>query len=468
MRDEQNKDDGLTPSQPQSLARRSAALVRRGLAEALTLQSSEAHYDRGVAKYDNGHYDDAIHEFTRAIELNPKYAEAYHDRGLAKAKKLDYDGSIDDFTKAIEISPPFPVAYTNRGLAEYYRGDLERAMNDYTKAIEVSPRHADAYLNRGRAKIDGGDYGGAIDDFSKAVEIDSQLLGSDPFDLIDDIVIHSSDVYGAIKPKFEEWAKEMRKEFGGKAEPHLQNIYALVGLRSSGIVRFPKDRSVGLLYTYDSIDDRLKFLRRVNGLDVYLDLKTGKEVFIGRPNIEGESEPAISTRLETICHEVLEIDAKMQPLLTIRDEQALAPLFDRLNRELLPAIQQIVRGAGRHLAFAHFTFGLILRLLHKREEAERAFRKANEIQPGVINTLRELVRCLGEQDKHREALPFAREAVSVGPMDAGAWGNLAMCLISCGEREEAREAIDHAIKLDPQDSINRYIWDNFEGYFLKG
>jgi Flp pilus assembly protein TadD len=52
-------------------------------------------------------------------------------------------------------------------------------------------------------------------------------------------------------------------------------------------------------------------------------------------------------------------------------------------------------------------------------------------------------------------------------VDAGAWGNLAMCLIQCGERAEARKAIDFAIDLDPQDPLNRCIRDNFESYFKK-
>jgi hypothetical protein len=217
----------------------------------------------------------------------------------------------------------------------------------------------------------------------------------------------------------------------------------------------------------NTMDDRLKFLRREGGNDVYLDLRSGKEVFIGRPAIAGDSEPAIFTRLETIFHDVLNIEAKMQPLQALQDENGLAPLFHRLNDELLPIVQQIAGDAGRKVAFAHFTVGLILRILHRREEAERAFRKANELHPGVINTLRELVRCLAEQGKHPEALAFARETTEVGPVDAGAWGNLAMCLIQCGERAEARKAIDFAIDLDPQDPLNRCIRDNFESCFKK-
>ena len=136
-------------------------------------------------------------------------------------------------------------------------------------------------------------------------------------------------------------------------------------------------------------------------------------------------------------------------------------MFDRLNDELLPAAQQIVENKGSQMWGAHFAVGLVLRILKRREEAELAFRKANDLQPGVINTLRELVRGLGEQGKNHEALAFARETVKAEPDDAGAWGNLAMCLIQCEERSEAREAIDRALSLDPQDPINLQIRENF-------
>lgn len=213
------------------------------------------------------------------------------------------------------------------------------------------------------------------------------------------------------------------------------------------------------------MDDMMEFRRHENGLDVYMDLRTGKEMFVGRPAISGDSKPALFTRLEGLNREVMAIEARMQPLLERRDEKGLATLFDRLSGDLLKLVKQIAEGAGREMAFAHFTLGLILRILRRQEEAEREFRKANELQPGVINTLLELVRCLGEQGRHQEALPFARQAIEAAPVDTGAWGNLAMCLIQCGEREEARRAIDYAIQLDPEDSINNHIRDNFESYF---
>jgi tetratricopeptide (TPR) repeat protein len=44
-------------------------------------------------KYLMSDYDGAIADYTKAIELNPKYVEAYCNRGTAELGKSDYDGA---------------------------------------------------------------------------------------------------------------------------------------------------------------------------------------------------------------------------------------------------------------------------------------------------------------------------------------------------------------------------------------
>ena len=55
-------------------------------------------------------YDRAIADYTKAIEIDPKFADAYYNRGLAYCYKQDYDRAITDYTKAIEIDPKFAIA----------------------------------------------------------------------------------------------------------------------------------------------------------------------------------------------------------------------------------------------------------------------------------------------------------------------------------------------------------------------
>jgi Flp pilus assembly protein TadD len=51
----------------------------------------------------------------------------------------------------------------------------------------------------------------------------------------------------------------------------------------------------------------------------------------------------------------------------------------------------------------------------------------------------------------------ARKSTEVFPSTSASWGNLAMALNQLGRNDEAREAIQHAIELDPNDPRNREI-----------
>ena len=77
-------------------------------------------YCRGLSRQTNNDTPGAIADFTRAIELNPKYIEAIKDRGNAKASKGDLAGALADYNLALEIDPRYARAYNNRGLIQQY------------------------------------------------------------------------------------------------------------------------------------------------------------------------------------------------------------------------------------------------------------------------------------------------------------------------------------------------------------
>ena len=103
----------------------------------------------GIAHSNKKRWDEAIDEYNKGIEINPKYPEAYNTRGAAYDDKGEYDKAISDYTKAIEINPSFADAYQNRGIAYDDKGQCDKAISDYTKAIEINPGDAGAYYNRG-------------------------------------------------------------------------------------------------------------------------------------------------------------------------------------------------------------------------------------------------------------------------------------------------------------------------------
>ena len=96
--------------------------------------NAELYYNRGVAWQKKGDFDQAVSDYNKAIEINPRYAMAYNNRGNTFQTNGQYDKAISDFTKAIEINPGFDGAYNNRGVAYYCKGEYDKAWEDVYKA----------------------------------------------------------------------------------------------------------------------------------------------------------------------------------------------------------------------------------------------------------------------------------------------------------------------------------------------
>jgi len=147
-------------------------ITKEDLTKILKVENNaEAYNARGFAYAYKGQYDQGISDYSKAIELNPRYAEAYSNRGVAYLFKGQYDQAISDYNKAIELNPRYAEAYSNRGGAYYLKRKYHQAIADCTKAIELNPKHADAYNNRGSAfiKLDQPDRG--CHDLQKACKL---------------------------------------------------------------------------------------------------------------------------------------------------------------------------------------------------------------------------------------------------------------------------------------------------------
>ena len=96
--------------------------------------NADAYNNRGIAYYKKRQYNEAISDYNKAIELDPKYVEAYFNRGNAYDEKAQYKQAISDFTKTIEINPRFAEAYNNRALSYYFKREYDKAWEDVHNA----------------------------------------------------------------------------------------------------------------------------------------------------------------------------------------------------------------------------------------------------------------------------------------------------------------------------------------------
>ncbi len=75
-------------------------------------------------------------------------ANKWVDRGNALVNKQRQKEALVDFDKAIEIDPKLARAWTNRGIALRMVGDFSRALADHTQALELNPKLGAALANR--------------------------------------------------------------------------------------------------------------------------------------------------------------------------------------------------------------------------------------------------------------------------------------------------------------------------------
>jgi len=99
---------------------------------------AQEHARKGDTYYEQGQFDEAIAEYTEAVNADPDFARAYSNRAAAYCHIEEYDKAIADCSKAIELDPNLAVLYYNRGFAYRLLGKKAKAIADFEKCIELS------------------------------------------------------------------------------------------------------------------------------------------------------------------------------------------------------------------------------------------------------------------------------------------------------------------------------------------
>ncbi|MBW1754291.1 MAG: tetratricopeptide repeat protein [Deltaproteobacteria bacterium] len=123
----------------------------------------EAYENRAIHYYFQEHFDRAIEDYSRVIELKPYDADAHRMRGMAYLKKAHGEGmmaeinrlvhrhrqpgvpedrnslvkAIDNFSRAIKMDPQMATAYSYRAAAYRLNGNIDEAVLDVTRALEL-------------------------------------------------------------------------------------------------------------------------------------------------------------------------------------------------------------------------------------------------------------------------------------------------------------------------------------------
>ena len=145
----------------------------KNFSKAIELKSDfdHAHNNLGNTLRHFGKLKESISHFKQAIKINPNYAEAYNNQGLALKDLRKFDESILSFNHALKINPNYAEAYSNLGIALNELGKFEEAILNHRKAIKINPNYAEAYSNLGIALGELGKFEEAISSHKKSQKL---------------------------------------------------------------------------------------------------------------------------------------------------------------------------------------------------------------------------------------------------------------------------------------------------------
>ena len=131
-----------------------------------------AYYNRGIANLGIKNYEDAVLDFTKEIEINPKNDSAYYQRAIAQAKLEHNSAALEDYTKALELNPKNADYYADRAaFISKTNGDLDKALEDINKAIDLDKQDSEKFLTRAIINCKKEEYLPAIDDLNIVLQM---------------------------------------------------------------------------------------------------------------------------------------------------------------------------------------------------------------------------------------------------------------------------------------------------------
>lgn len=177
-------------------------------------------YKQAGQHYKRGEQEQALTEYTAAIELHPRVAEPYRDRGVVCWLYFrDFDAALNDFRKVTELWRSKAEAYRFMGMIHLERRQYDLALEDLEDALARQPGYPDAlwgkaqiYLWQGKAK--------------EALEVIDPLASKPPPDAVETLNVRG-DIYRRLG-RLGDAAADYRRIM--KLRPELPEAYVSLAL----------------------------------------------------------------------------------------------------------------------------------------------------------------------------------------------------------------------------------------------
>ena len=440
--------------------------------------SATAHFERGsFYLYTLKDYKNALADFDRSLQIDPKPWHRYKRRALAHFYLRHYDKALADVAKAIELNPedgsnltwipPELVAKcpdrafrdgmlkladetvdkkdgpsVRWGRASLLRafGQDKQALADLNKAVALDPKNAAAHYNLGSALGRQGKLNEAIAVYRKAIALDPKFayahnnLGYalDKQGKLDEAIVHYRMAI-ALDPKLAVAHNNLASALGeqGKLDEAIVHSRKAVALAPNNAVAHTNLGKA--LRKQGKLNEAIALYRKAIALDpknagVHKNLGTALRA-------QGKLNEAITEYRKAIA---------LDPKDAVAHNN-LAVLLGDLDEAI--ALYRKAIALDPKLAVAHYSLGDALRKQGKLNEAIAHCRRAIALDPKAAHAHNNLGYALREQGKLNEAIVHYRKAIALDPKHPIIHINLAVALGEQGQPDEAIASYRNAIAI---------------------
>lgn len=126
----------------------------------------------GILLDKKGQHKEALKFYNRSIEIEANNPNAFYNRALANYSLGNYQDSIADNTKTIKYDSERHSAFYNRALSRQKINELESAIEDFNSAEKLDNNNNYLYMNRGFCKCKSSNISNGLNDLKKALDLD--------------------------------------------------------------------------------------------------------------------------------------------------------------------------------------------------------------------------------------------------------------------------------------------------------
>src|SRR3990172_2689852 len=146
-------------------------------------------FNQGLENLKEGKLDDALGNFEKTLEINPKSVQALINISVIYISQGNFDKANEILLKAININPNYPETYLNLGVVYREIGKTEKAISIYKRVLKIKPDYAEVLGNLGACYRDEGNLEKALFYFKKAVKLNSTIA---------DFLYNIGNIYGEL------------------------------------------------------------------------------------------------------------------------------------------------------------------------------------------------------------------------------------------------------------------------------